>query len=210
MHSLLTALLGLTGAGLALWGFGRTLRHRYRARRPGFSRLGRRSGWALYAAGGLLLLLPDVLAGVLVAAGSASSDVTAVLGTLAWLLWRAAVVLGWGIGAIILALTSERVVRPVHGGVTRVVAAVPRRDDLAHARLRRRGPARHRELRPAAYRGGRLPSVRGDGPPAGPQSSGHFPPPWPRPEWPEVTTRPTGSRARERLRSCLGAGGRAW
>ncbi|HPF75925.1 MAG TPA: hypothetical protein PLP55_05195 [Phycicoccus elongatus] len=137
MHALLTALLGLTGAGLALWGFGRTLRHRYRARRPGFSRLGRRSGWALYAAGGLLLFLPDVLAGVLVAAGSASSDVTAVLGTLAWLLWRAAVVLGWGIGAIILALTSERVVRPVHGGVTRVVAAVPRRDDLAHARLRR-------------------------------------------------------------------------
>lgn len=138
MHTLLTALLALTGVGVTTWGFLRTLRHRFRVRRPGFSRRGRRTGWIAYAVGGLLLLLPDVVAGLVVTAGAASSEAGAVLGALAWFVWRAAVVLGWLSGALALGLTSERVVRPVHGGVSRLVDAVPRRIDVTHAIERRR------------------------------------------------------------------------
>jgi len=137
VHALLTTVLALTGVGLTVWGFGRALRHRFRVGRP-WSPRARRSGLALYAVGGLLLLLPDVLAGAVVSAGAAGSEAVAVLGTLAWLVWQAAVVLGWGLGAVALGLTSARVMRPALAGVVRMVSAVPRRVDFEHARLRRR------------------------------------------------------------------------
>lgn len=138
MHALLTTMLALTGAGLATWGFARTLRHRFSVRDRLRSLRGRRSGVILYAVGFVLLLVPDVLAGAVVASGPADNEATAVLGALGAVIWRAAVVLGCGLGALVLFLTSERVTRPVQAGAVALAGRVPRRVDFEHARLRRR------------------------------------------------------------------------
>lgn len=138
MHALLTTMLALTGAGLATWGFARALRHRFSVRDRLRSVRGRRSGVILYAVGLLLLFVPDVVAGAVVTAGPAANEATAVLGTLGALIWRAAVLLGGALGALVLLLTSERVTRPVQAGVVSVVARVPRPIDFAQAKARRR------------------------------------------------------------------------
>lgn len=130
MHALLTALVAAAGAGLAGWGLLRAVRHR--ARGQGGSPRARRTGLWAYAAGGLLLLLPDVLAGLVVAPGAPSSEATALLGTLAGFVWRSGVVLGIGLGAVVLALTGRRVTTTV----ATLVHRVPRRADLRYARLR--------------------------------------------------------------------------
>lgn len=137
MHALLTTLIALVGAGLSTWGFARVLRHRFRVRDLLRSVRGRRTGLVMYAVGGFLLLVPDVVAGALVAAGPVDDSVGAVLGAIGALLWRAAVVLGLGLGALILWLTSAAVTMPVTSGVRAVIDSVPRRADFTHARWRR-------------------------------------------------------------------------
>lgn len=131
MHALLTTLIALTGAGLAGWGFLRALRFRSRARGGGSPRA-RRLGLWTYAAGGLLLLLPDIVAGAVVAPAAAGSEAGAILGTLAAFVWRCAVLLSIGTGGLVLWLTG----RWVTESVTRTIAMVPRPADFAHLRVR--------------------------------------------------------------------------
>ncbi len=138
MHALLTTLVATLGLGLTSWGFARALRHRFAVRDRVRSLRGRRSGVLLYAVGGLVLLLPDLIVSALLAAPPSDDPALAVLGTLGGLLWRAAVVLGMSVGALVLWLTSERVTTPVRAGIVAAIDRVPRRADFEHAALRRR------------------------------------------------------------------------
>ena len=122
MHSLLTALLSLTGAGLALWASAA------------------RCATAIVRAARVLAPRPPLRLALYAAGASSCSSRTCwpesswqparhpPMSPPCWGPWPGCSGgrrrPGLGIGAIILALTSERVVRPVHGGVTRVVAAV--------------------------------------------------------------------------------------
>lgn len=139
MHTLLSVVVALAGAGLAGWGFLRALRHRHRVAGGGSPRA-RRAGLIGYAVGGLLALLPDVVAGVVVVASAATNDAAAVLGTLALFVYRCAVILGWGIGAVVLAVTGRRVVTAVSRGLSGAREALdrmPRPGDRRQARWRR-------------------------------------------------------------------------
>lgn len=141
MHTFLTITTAVSGAGLALWGFVGALRHRHRVRGRVGSPRGRRLAIIAYAVGGLLLLVPDVVAGLVVTAGPSSSEALAVVGFLLASVYRLAVVLVVGLGAAAIGLTSRAVTTRLHRGaneVSTVLARVPRPVDLTHARVRRR------------------------------------------------------------------------
>lgn len=139
MHTLLTMFLATSGALVSTWGFFRALRHRVGVRQRLRSVRGRRTGVALFVVGGVLLLVPDLIAGLVVAAEPAADSPLAVLGVLGALVWRAAVLLGLMAGGGVLWLTSEQVSGWIRVGVSAAQQTIPRRADLVHVRARRRG-----------------------------------------------------------------------
>lgn len=140
MNALLTTVVAVSGAGLALWGFVGALRHRHRVRGRAGSPRARRVAVIAYAVGGLLVLVPDLIAGLVVAGGPSSSQAVAVVGFLVATIYRLFVVVLLGLGAAAIGLTSRGVTTRVHRGATEVstvIARVPRPVDLTHARMRR-------------------------------------------------------------------------
>lgn len=111
MHALLTIGLGVAGAGLVATGWWRHLVRR-RRERAGAARLPRWPARTAMAVGALLLLVPDVLAGLVVPA-PVGTGVGEALVIFLGVLYRLVVLIGLGVVALSLAMMSEHVLRPL-------------------------------------------------------------------------------------------------
>lgn len=109
MATLLAIVIAGVGGGFLLSGMSRWFRRRRR-----------RLAIGMVATGGLLLLIPDVLAGTATGAGEAGALVTLVM-----LFWRLAVIAGMTLVAGSMVLTSDPVVARMRATRDRAVRAIP-------------------------------------------------------------------------------------
>ncbi len=111
MHTLLTVTLALAGAVTFVGGWRRYVARR-RRERHGARGLRRWPAAALLVSGGLLILLPDVLAGLIVPTDEASSAVTA-FWFLVGLVYRVIMVVVMAVALLALSLFSDSVLGPM-------------------------------------------------------------------------------------------------
>lgn len=123
MSALLAVVIACVGGGFVLSGMSRW-----------FRRQRRRLATGLVATGGLLLLIPDVLAGAATGAGEAG-----VVTVLLMLLWRLTVIAGMTVVGGAMVLTSDPVVTRARATRDRAVRAIP----MAPWTALSLGPARH-------------------------------------------------------------------
>lgn len=130
---MLAALIGLLGLGGLAWGTTHYVRSRFstrlRARRERHRRL------ALTAAGvgGTALLVPDLIAGLVLASTGGSGA----LATMGWVLYRLVALGAIGVAALVMWVTSDPVTARIRRRRDAVVAAVPFGPARSTRRMRR-------------------------------------------------------------------------
>ena len=130
---MLAALVGLLGLGGLAWGTTHYVRSRFSTRLRTRRERHRRIALSVAGAGGIALLIPDLLVGLVVATTGGSGA----LATVGWVLYRLFAVGAIGIAALVMWLTSDPVTAKVRRGRDAVVASVPFGPARATRRLRR-------------------------------------------------------------------------
>ena len=131
---MLAALIGLLGLGGLAWGTTHYVRSRLSTRLRSRRERHRRIALGVAGAGGLALLVPDLLAGLVVATTGGSGA----LATVGWVVYRLLAVGAIGIATLVMWLTSDPVTAKVRRGRDNVVAAMPFGPGRAARRTRRR------------------------------------------------------------------------
>ena len=135
---MLAALIGLLGLGGLAWGTTHYVRSRLSARLQARRERHRRIALGIVGLSGTALLIPDVIAGVVVASTGGSGALT----TVGWVLYRLLALGAIGIAAVVMWLTSDRVTNTVRRGRDAVAARVPFGPARDVRRMRRSlGPA---------------------------------------------------------------------
>jgi hypothetical protein len=118
---MLAALIGLLGLGVLAWGTTHYVRSRLSVRLQARRERHRRIALGVAGMGATALLVPDVIAGLVVASTGASGGLAAV----GWLLYRLLALGAIGVAALVMWLTSDPVTNRVRRGRDAVVARVP-------------------------------------------------------------------------------------
>lgn len=117
---MLAVLFGLIGLAALVWGTTHYVRSRLSESLQDRRELHRRLALGAAGAGGLTLLAPDAVAGLIVSGGEGGS-----LAALGWVLYRLLALGAIGIAALTMWLTSDPVTAKVRRGRDKVVAAAP-------------------------------------------------------------------------------------
>lgn len=131
---MLAALIGLLGLGGLAWGTTHYVRSRLSARLQPRRDLHRRIALTLSGISGFALLVPDVLAGVVIASTGGSGA----LATVGWVLYRLLALGAIGVAALVMWVTSDPVTTKLRRRRDAVVASVPFGPARATRRMRRR------------------------------------------------------------------------
>jgi hypothetical protein len=131
---MLAALIGLLALGGLAWGTTHYVRSRLSARLQPRRERHRRIGLGVVSVSGFALLVPDLLAG-LVVAGTGGSGALATVG---WLFYRLFALGAIGIAALVMWATSDPVTGRMRRGRDMVVASVPFGPGRDARRMRRR------------------------------------------------------------------------
>ena len=129
---MLAVLFGLIGLAALVWGTTHYVRSRLSESLQDRRELHRRLALGAAGAGGLTLLAPDAVAGLIVSGGEGGS-----LAALGWVLYRLLALGAIGIAVLTMWLTSDPVTAKVRRGRDRVVAAAPMGIGRQTRRMRR-------------------------------------------------------------------------
>jgi hypothetical protein len=130
----LAALIGLLGLGGLAWGTTHYVRSRLSARLQPRRERHRRLALTVVGVSGFALLVPDLIAGLVVASTGGSGALAAV----GWVLYRLLALGAIGIAALVMWATSDPVTTRVRRGRDAVVASVPFGPSRDTRRMRRR------------------------------------------------------------------------
>lgn len=131
---MLAVLIGLVGLGALAWGTTHYVRSRLSARLGPRRERHRRIALSVAGAGATALLLPDVIAGLILAGTGGSGT----LATIGWLFYRLLALGAIGVASLVMWLTSDPFTAKVRRGRDTVVSAVPFGPGRATRTLRRR------------------------------------------------------------------------
>lgn len=129
---MLAALIGLLGLGALAWGTTHYVRSRLSERLRPTRERHRRLALAAAGAGGVAMLIPDVVAGIFVAAGGGT------VAALGWFLYRFVALAAIGVASLVMWLSSDRVTNRIRMGRDKVVSLAPVGPARQTRRMRRR------------------------------------------------------------------------
>ena len=130
---MLAALVGLLGLGGLAWGTAHYVRSRLSVRLQARRERHRRIALGVAGLGGLALLIPDAIAGLVIASTGGSGA----LATVGWVVYRLFALGAIGIAALVMWVTSDPVTSRIRRGRDTVVASVPFGPARATRRMRR-------------------------------------------------------------------------
>ena len=117
---MLTSLIALLGLGALVWGATHYVRSRLSRRLEHRRELHRRLALTVTGLGGLGLLVPDLIAGLVVTTSGGSA-----LTTIGWVLYRFLALGAIGVAALVMWLASDPVTTKVRRGRDKVIALAP-------------------------------------------------------------------------------------
>lgn len=130
---MLAALIGLLGLGGLAWGTTHYVRSRFSTRLWSRRERHRRIALGVAGLGGLALLIPDAIAGLVIASTGGSGG----LATVGWVVYRLFALGAIGIAALVMWVTSDPVTSRIRRGRDTVVSSVPFGPARATRRMRR-------------------------------------------------------------------------